>query len=139
MTCREAVNDCDIPETCTGDSSQVSEVCGDVYQDAKNKYSFENAEQAMTSLLQCPHNVHKLDGYMCDVGQVKLLHFRKHISFAACPFFFSLIISNFLLRVVVMEVAVRPETASAGLCGATVRLDTDLHFSLLHGLNSIDI
>ncbi|XP_076000464.1 disintegrin and metalloproteinase domain-containing protein 11-like [Genypterus blacodes] len=34
--CREAVNDCDIPETCTGDSSQ------------------------------CPHNVHKLDGYMCD-------------------------------------------------------------------------
>lgn len=24
------------------------------------------------SLLQCPHNVHKLDGYMCDAGQVKL-------------------------------------------------------------------
>ncbi|KAF7652612.1 hypothetical protein LDENG_00094530, partial [Lucifuga dentata] len=38
-TCRDAVNDCDIPETCTGDSSQ------------------------------CPHNVHKLDGYMCDAGQ----------------------------------------------------------------------
>uniref|UniRef100_A0A8C4E9V7 Disintegrin and metalloproteinase domain-containing protein 11 n=1 Tax=Dicentrarchus labrax TaxID=13489 RepID=A0A8C4E9V7_DICLA len=38
-TCRNAVNDCDIPETCTGDSSQ------------------------------CPHNVHKLDGYMCDAGQ----------------------------------------------------------------------
>uniref|UniRef100_A0A8D3CHL0 ADAM metallopeptidase domain 11 n=1 Tax=Scophthalmus maximus TaxID=52904 RepID=A0A8D3CHL0_SCOMX len=38
-TCRDAVNDCDIPETCMGDSSQ------------------------------CPHNVHKLDGYMCDVGQ----------------------------------------------------------------------
>ncbi|KAG7279107.1 hypothetical protein CRUP_004050 [Coryphaenoides rupestris] len=37
--CREAVNDCDIPETCTGDSSQ------------------------------CPHNVHKLDGYMCDSNQ----------------------------------------------------------------------
>uniref|UniRef100_A0A8C5D997 Disintegrin and metalloproteinase domain-containing protein 11-like n=1 Tax=Gouania willdenowi TaxID=441366 RepID=A0A8C5D997_GOUWI len=37
--CREAVNDCDIPETCTGDSSQ------------------------------CPHNVHKLDGYMCDTNQ----------------------------------------------------------------------
>ncbi|KAJ3600902.1 hypothetical protein NHX12_031875 [Muraenolepis orangiensis] len=37
--CREAVNDCDIPETCTGDSSQ------------------------------CPHNVHKLDGYMCDSSQ----------------------------------------------------------------------
>ncbi|XP_029013752.1 LOW QUALITY PROTEIN: disintegrin and metalloproteinase domain-containing protein 11-like [Betta splendens] len=37
--CRDAVNDCDIPETCTGDSSQ------------------------------CPHNVHKLDGYMCDSSQ----------------------------------------------------------------------
>ncbi|XP_068439219.1 disintegrin and metalloproteinase domain-containing protein 11-like isoform X2 [Clinocottus analis] len=39
VTCREAVNDCDSPETCMGDSSQ------------------------------CPHNVHKLDGYMCDAGQ----------------------------------------------------------------------
>ncbi|XP_071263105.1 disintegrin and metalloproteinase domain-containing protein 11-like isoform X1 [Salvelinus alpinus] len=37
--CRQAVNDCDIPESCTGDSSQ------------------------------CPHNVHKLDGYMCDSSQ----------------------------------------------------------------------
>ncbi|XP_071375618.1 disintegrin and metalloproteinase domain-containing protein 11 [Centroberyx affinis] len=39
VTCREAVNDCDISETCMGDTSQ------------------------------CPHNVHKLDGYMCDAGQ----------------------------------------------------------------------
>ncbi|KAK2820437.1 hypothetical protein Q5P01_023396 [Channa striata] len=39
VTCRDSVNDCDIPETCTGDSSQ------------------------------CPHNVHKLDGYMCETGQ----------------------------------------------------------------------
>uniref|UniRef100_H3CY08 ADAM metallopeptidase domain 11 n=1 Tax=Tetraodon nigroviridis TaxID=99883 RepID=H3CY08_TETNG len=39
VTCREAANECDIPETCTGDSSQ------------------------------CPHNVHKLDGYTCDAGQ----------------------------------------------------------------------
>uniref|UniRef100_A0A4W6EYW9 ADAM metallopeptidase domain 11 n=1 Tax=Lates calcarifer TaxID=8187 RepID=A0A4W6EYW9_LATCA len=39
VVCRDAVNDCDIPETCTGDSSQ------------------------------CPHNVHKLDGYMCDSSQ----------------------------------------------------------------------
>ncbi|XP_061564362.1 disintegrin and metalloproteinase domain-containing protein 11 isoform X2 [Cololabis saira] len=39
VSCREAVNDCDIPETCAGDSSQ------------------------------CPHNVHKLDGYTCDGGQ----------------------------------------------------------------------
>ncbi|KAJ8377255.1 hypothetical protein AAFF_G00264830 [Aldrovandia affinis] len=39
VVCREAVNSCDVPETCTGDSSQ------------------------------CPHNVHKLDGYMCDNSQ----------------------------------------------------------------------
>ncbi|KAM4525450.1 disintegrin and metalloproteinase domain-containing protein 11 isoform 1-T1 [Odontesthes bonariensis] len=39
VTCRDAVTDCDIPETCTGDSSQ------------------------------CPHNVHKLDGYTCNAGQ----------------------------------------------------------------------
>ncbi|XP_027885965.1 disintegrin and metalloproteinase domain-containing protein 11 isoform X5 [Xiphophorus couchianus] len=39
VTCRDAVNDCDIPETCSGDSSQ------------------------------CPHNVHKLDGYTCEAGQ----------------------------------------------------------------------
>lgn len=38
-TCRESVSDCDIPETCMGDSSQ------------------------------CPHNVHKLDGYTCETGQ----------------------------------------------------------------------
>ncbi|XP_054899070.1 disintegrin and metalloproteinase domain-containing protein 11 isoform X2 [Poeciliopsis prolifica] len=39
VTCRDAVNDCDISETCTGDSSQ------------------------------CPHNVHKLDGYACEADQ----------------------------------------------------------------------
>ncbi|XP_052344020.1 disintegrin and metalloproteinase domain-containing protein 11 isoform X2 [Oncorhynchus keta] len=39
VTCREVTNDCDVPETCPGDSSQ------------------------------CPHNVHKLDGYMCEAGQ----------------------------------------------------------------------
>ncbi|XP_051774990.1 disintegrin and metalloproteinase domain-containing protein 11 isoform X2 [Erpetoichthys calabaricus] len=39
VVCREAVNDCDVPESCTGDSSQ------------------------------CPANVHKLDGYGCEAGQ----------------------------------------------------------------------
>nr|XP_023691568.1 disintegrin and metalloproteinase domain-containing protein 11-like isoform X2 [Paramormyrops kingsleyae] len=39
VVCREPVNDCDVPEMCTGDSSQ------------------------------CPHNVHKLDGYFCDNSQ----------------------------------------------------------------------
>uniref|UniRef100_A0A8C5R035 ADAM metallopeptidase domain 22 n=1 Tax=Leptobrachium leishanense TaxID=445787 RepID=A0A8C5R035_9ANUR len=39
IVCRETVNDCDIPENCTGNSSQ------------------------------CPQNVHKLDGYQCDNQQ----------------------------------------------------------------------
>ncbi|KAL8175699.1 UNVERIFIED_CONTAM: Disintegrin and metalloproteinase domain-containing protein 11 [Gekko kuhli] len=39
VTCREAVKECDIPETCTGDSSQ------------------------------CPPNLHKQDGYFCDNEQ----------------------------------------------------------------------
>ncbi|XP_063777588.1 disintegrin and metalloproteinase domain-containing protein 22 isoform X5 [Pseudophryne corroboree] len=39
MLCREAVNDCDIPEMCTGNSSQ------------------------------CPPNIHKLDGYQCEDKQ----------------------------------------------------------------------
>ncbi|XP_053742991.1 disintegrin and metalloproteinase domain-containing protein 22 isoform X3 [Synchiropus splendidus] len=39
VVCREAVNDCDIPENCTGISSQ------------------------------CPPNVHKMDGYTCEKDQ----------------------------------------------------------------------
>uniref|UniRef100_A0A8C7MB62 ADAM metallopeptidase domain 22 n=1 Tax=Oncorhynchus kisutch TaxID=8019 RepID=A0A8C7MB62_ONCKI len=39
VVCREAVNDCDIPENCTGNSSQ------------------------------CPPNVHKMDGYSCEKEQ----------------------------------------------------------------------
>uniref|UniRef100_A0A8C5B887 ADAM metallopeptidase domain 11 n=1 Tax=Gadus morhua TaxID=8049 RepID=A0A8C5B887_GADMO len=52
--CREAVNDCDIPETCTGDSSQ------------------------------CPHNVHKLDGYMCDSSQGRCYAGRCRTRDAQC-------------------------------------------------------
>ncbi|KAG9342817.1 hypothetical protein JZ751_015689, partial [Albula glossodonta] len=39
VVCRESVNDCDIPENCTGNSSQ------------------------------CPPNVHKMDGYTCEKDQ----------------------------------------------------------------------
>ncbi|XP_056436202.1 disintegrin and metalloproteinase domain-containing protein 11-like isoform X2 [Gadus chalcogrammus] len=52
--CRDAVNDCDIPETCTGDSSQ------------------------------CPHNVHKLDGYMCDSSQGRCYAGRCRTRDAQC-------------------------------------------------------
>lgn len=49
------------------------------------------------------------------------LHLMKHISLSV----------TFLLRVVVMEVAVRPGMASAGLCGATVCWDWILTFTSL--------
>lgn len=26
---------------------------------------------SLVAFLQCPHNVHKLDGYTCDAGQVR--------------------------------------------------------------------
>ncbi|XP_061119610.1 disintegrin and metalloproteinase domain-containing protein 22 isoform X3 [Conger conger] len=39
VVCRDAVNDCDIPENCTGNSSQ------------------------------CPPNLHKMDGYTCEKDQ----------------------------------------------------------------------
>ncbi|MGH0151866.1 UNVERIFIED_CONTAM: hypothetical protein FKN15_021556, partial [Acipenser sinensis] len=41
--CRDAVNDCDIPENCTGNSSQ------------------------------CPPNIHKMDGYTCERDQLDLI------------------------------------------------------------------
>ncbi|NXO26700.1 ADA11 protein, partial [Cisticola juncidis] len=47
VSCREAVNECDIPETCTGDSSQ------------------------------CPPNLHKLDGYFCENEQCNALWGRS--------------------------------------------------------------
>uniref|UniRef100_W5LQ25 ADAM metallopeptidase domain 11 n=1 Tax=Astyanax mexicanus TaxID=7994 RepID=W5LQ25_ASTMX len=50
IMCRDAVNDCDVPEMCTGDSSQ------------------------------CPPNVHKLDGYTCDAGQVFSRTFIQYTS-----------------------------------------------------------
>uniref|UniRef100_A0A8C6PFP3 ADAM metallopeptidase domain 23 n=1 Tax=Nothobranchius furzeri TaxID=105023 RepID=A0A8C6PFP3_NOTFU len=45
-SCRFAVNDCDISETCSGDSGQ------------------------------CPPNLHKQDGYVCQVNQVKKKGFK---------------------------------------------------------------
>lgn len=85
-------------------------------------------------LLQCPHNVHKLNGYMCDAGQVKsgqlpnmccllfLLNSVQHFSFCMSSLHRHVLLL-LLLRAAVTEVAVRPEMASAGLCGATVGLE----------------
>ncbi|KAM9310193.1 disintegrin and metalloproteinase domain-containing protein 22 [Pholidichthys leucotaenia] len=46
VVCRDAVNDCDIPENCTGNSSQ------------------------------CPPNVHKMDGYTCEKDQGRCFNGR---------------------------------------------------------------
>lgn len=70
VVCRGAVNDCDIPETCTGDSSQVK-------LSAQRSSQIRHIRPTQRSLcdtlflLQCPHNVHKLDGYICDNSQVR--------------------------------------------------------------------
>lgn len=71
--CRDAVNDCDIPEMCTGDSSQVELTeCYSIRkdEDLKKKMS-RQLLMCFSSSSQCPHNVHKLDGYMCDSSQVR--------------------------------------------------------------------
>ncbi|VTJ67177.1 Hypothetical predicted protein [Marmota monax] len=66
VSCREAVNECDIAETCTGDSSQV--------RPAKSSYGAPGKAAptpiGLSALSpQCPPNLHKLDGYYCDHEQ----------------------------------------------------------------------
>lgn len=68
VVCRDAVNDCDIQESCTGNSSQVSLTC------PRRILTFWGLIfQRLTSIvfvLQCPPNVHKMDGYTCEKDQV---------------------------------------------------------------------
>lgn len=72
VVCRDAVNDCDIQESCTGNSSQVSPTF-------LRQLSFllvANSPTAHPFLLfvfQCPPNVHKMDGYTCEKDQVSSL------------------------------------------------------------------
>ncbi|XP_047216358.1 disintegrin and metalloproteinase domain-containing protein 22 isoform X2 [Girardinichthys multiradiatus] len=56
VLCREAVNDCDIPEECTGNSSQ------------------------------CPQNVHKMDGYTCEKDQGRCFNGRCKTKDRQCKY-----------------------------------------------------
>uniref|UniRef100_A0A3Q4GW85 ADAM metallopeptidase domain 22 n=1 Tax=Neolamprologus brichardi TaxID=32507 RepID=A0A3Q4GW85_NEOBR len=56
IVCRDAVNDCDIPEICSGNSSQ------------------------------CPPNVHKMDGYTCEKDQGRCFSGRCKTKDRQCKF-----------------------------------------------------
>ncbi|KAG2465015.1 ADA22 protein, partial [Polypterus senegalus] len=56
FACRDAVNDCDIPENCTGNSSQ------------------------------CPPNVHKMDGYTCEKNQGRCFNGRCKTKDGQCKY-----------------------------------------------------
>uniref|UniRef100_A0A673MXQ1 Protein DBF4 homolog A-like n=1 Tax=Sinocyclocheilus rhinocerous TaxID=307959 RepID=A0A673MXQ1_9TELE len=56
VLCREAVNDCDIPEMCTGNSSQ------------------------------CPPNLHKMDGYTCEKEQGRCFNGRCKTKDRQCKY-----------------------------------------------------
>ncbi|XP_031432576.1 disintegrin and metalloproteinase domain-containing protein 22 isoform X3 [Clupea harengus] len=56
VVCREAVSDCDIPENCTGNSSQ------------------------------CPPNVHKMDGYTCEKDQGRCFNGRCRTKDRQCKY-----------------------------------------------------
>uniref|UniRef100_A0A8C7XYQ4 ADAM metallopeptidase domain 22 n=1 Tax=Oryzias sinensis TaxID=183150 RepID=A0A8C7XYQ4_9TELE len=56
FVCREAVNDCDIPENCSGNSSQ------------------------------CPPNVHKMDGYTCEKDQGRCFNGRCKTKDRQCKY-----------------------------------------------------
>uniref|UniRef100_A0A8D0CZ95 ADAM metallopeptidase domain 22 n=1 Tax=Sander lucioperca TaxID=283035 RepID=A0A8D0CZ95_SANLU len=56
FVCRDAVNDCDIPENCTGNSSQ------------------------------CPPNVHKMDGYTCEKDQGRCFNGRCKTKDRQCKY-----------------------------------------------------
>uniref|UniRef100_A0A667ZAE5 ADAM metallopeptidase domain 22 n=1 Tax=Myripristis murdjan TaxID=586833 RepID=A0A667ZAE5_9TELE len=56
VVCREAVNDCDIPENCTGNSSQ------------------------------CPPNLHKMDGYTCEKDQGRCFNGRCKTKDRQCKY-----------------------------------------------------
>ncbi|EPQ06258.1 Disintegrin and metalloproteinase domain-containing protein 11, partial [Myotis brandtii] len=73
VSCREAVNECDIAETCTGDSSQVRLAQQNPGRGNPSSCRFVSGRRLssapLCSIAGCPPNLHKLDGYYCDHEQ----------------------------------------------------------------------
>lgn len=67
-SCRYAVNDCDITETCSGDSGQVPPCAS--YSLFLHAVHIGVVKTLYLCVFQCPPNLHKQDGYLCQVNQV---------------------------------------------------------------------
>lgn len=82
-SCRYAVNDCDISETCSGDSGQVFLSCISSFSCSRLHFLHveDNANVFfhVCDYLQCPPNLHKQDGYLCQVNQVRRLMTCKNV------------------------------------------------------------
>lgn len=142
VVCRDAVNDCDIPENCTGNSSQVSMSLphtGFLQPELKTYMYIKNhitivLNWVFSVFLQCPPNMHKMDGYTCEKDQVRcltvlldlrsvfytsFLH-RGHFWHFEETFYFS-------FRVDALMAGAKPKTDSASTFGERVSL---IHFVL---------
>lgn len=133
VVCRDAVNDCDIPENCTGNSSQVNtsfspSVFYSLYSTSHCTVHHIFSEVFFV-FLQCPQNVHKMDGYTCEKDQVRCLtngHWvwlffllkKKSLYFIYLYFIFWHYIS--LYRVAASMDGAKPKTDSASTFGERV-------------------
>lgn len=142
VVCRDAVNDCDIPENCTGNSSQVNRSFSHSFATSRaknlNAYKLESYDYQQSydssfefcfllKCLQCPPNVHKMDGYTCEKDQVRCLTDLSDLAiYYICwwPFFtLQEIFSLSFFRVAASMAGAKPKTDSASTFGERVSLN----------------